>query len=107
MARFNLDSMSANELVALEAKLKVAIADAREQQRAEVKAKMTALAEQHGFAMQELFGSGGRSGSKKTAGVAKYANPDDRAQVWTGRGRRPRWVVSQLKKGKKLEDFGI
>jgi DNA-binding protein H-NS len=35
----------------------------------------------------------------------KYINPDNRSETWSGRGRRPRWVVAQLKAGKKLNDL--
>jgi DNA-binding protein H-NS len=27
--------------------------------------------------------------------------------TWSGRGLRPRWLVAELKKGKKLQDFAI
>ena len=37
----------------------------------------------------------------------KYANPDDHSQTWTGRGRRPFWLLARLKKGASLEDFAI
>jgi DNA-binding protein H-NS len=34
----------------------------------------------------------------------KYRNPD---QPWAGRGKRPRWLVAQLKSGKRIDDFWI
>ncbi|MGY3346729.1 MULTISPECIES: H-NS histone family protein [unclassified Bradyrhizobium] len=37
----------------------------------------------------------------------KYRNPADRSQTWAGRGKQPKWLVSQLKAGKKIEDFLI
>ncbi|MFT4115661.1 H-NS family nucleoid-associated regulatory protein [Bradyrhizobium sp.] len=39
--------------------------------------------------------------------LPKYRNPTDRSQTWAGRGKQPRWLVSQLKAGKKIEDFLI
>ena len=39
--------------------------------------------------------------------VAKYANPANRAETWTGRGRKPNWLVAKLKKGGKIENFAI
>ena len=35
----------------------------------------------------------------------KYRGPD--GKTWTGRGMTPRWLTSELKDGKKLEDFLI
>src|SRR5215469_7095301 len=37
----------------------------------------------------------------------KYCNPDDPSETWSGRGKQPRWVVAQLKAGRRLDDFRI
>jgi len=37
----------------------------------------------------------------------KYRNPADRSQTWAGRGKQPKWLVAQLKAGKKMDDFLI
>jgi DNA-binding protein H-NS len=37
----------------------------------------------------------------------KYRNPDRPSETWAGRGKRPRWLNSQLQSGNKLEDFQI
>lgn len=39
--------------------------------------------------------------------VPKYRNPRNRSETWAGRGKQPRWVVEQLRSGKRLEDFQI
>jgi DNA-binding protein H-NS len=104
MAAINVDKLSLKELVALEAKLKSAIEVARHKGLAELKQKMADLAKTHGFSVGELFG---KLGGKKSASAAKYANPDDKSDTWTGRGRKPNWVVTRLKKGAKLSDFAI
>jgi len=40
-----------------------------------------------------------------TAGpVARYRNEE--GKTWSGRGRKPKWVVEALAAGKTLEDFG-
>lgn len=39
--------------------------------------------------------------------LPKYQNPNDRSETWAGRGKQPRWLVSQLKAGKKISDFLI
>lgn len=104
-----IDKMSLKELVELEAKVGKAIAAARDKERAELKRKMSEMAETHGFSVTELFGGAraGRGGKSKSVGVARYANPDDRSDTWTGRGRKPNWLIERLKKGAKLDDFAI
>jgi DNA-binding protein H-NS len=37
----------------------------------------------------------------------KYQNPDVPTETWSGRGKRPRWLVSALKAGATVEDFKI
>jgi DNA-binding protein H-NS len=39
--------------------------------------------------------------------LPKYFNPDRPSETWAGRGKRPRWVVAQLKAGRRLDDFRI
>ncbi len=108
MASVNVDKMSLKDLVELEAKVQKAIAAARDRERLELKKKMAELAETHGFSVGELFGvaRGGR-GKGKSVGIAKYANPDNKQDTWTGRGRKPNWVIERLRKGAKLADFEI
>ena len=104
MAAINVDKMSLRELVALDGKIQNAIEAARTKERAELKSKVAELALSHGFSISELFGS---KGSTKSKSIAKYANPDDSSDTWTGRGRKPNWVVARLKKGAKLSEFEI
>jgi DNA-binding protein H-NS len=37
----------------------------------------------------------------------KYRNPDQPSETWAGRGKQPRWLVAQLKSGRRIEDFSI
>src|SRR5271154_6363190 len=37
----------------------------------------------------------------------KYQNPAVPSETWSGRGKRPRWLVSALKAGGTIEDFKI
>jgi DNA-binding protein H-NS len=109
MATMNVDKLSLKDLVDLETKVQKAIAAARDRERSELKKKVADLAETHGFSVAELFGGvRGRGAAKgKSVGVAKYANPENKADTWTGRGRKPNWLVERLKKGSKLSDFAI
>ena len=109
MAAINVDKLSLKDLVDLEARVKKAIAAARDRERSELKKKVADLAETHGFSVSELFGStrGRPAGKGKSIGVAKYANPENKSDTWTGRGRKPNWLVERLKKGAKLGDFAI
>jgi DNA-binding protein H-NS len=39
--------------------------------------------------------------------LPKYRNPNNSSETWAGRGKQPRWLVAQLKAGKKINDFLI
>lgn len=39
--------------------------------------------------------------------LPKFRNPADPTQTWAGRGKQPRWLTSQIKAGKKIEEFLI
>ena len=106
MATINIDRLSLRELQDLDGRIQKAIVVARDRERAEIKQKIEALFQSSGLTMADLFG--GRGGARaKSGSAAKYANPDNRSETWTGRGRKPNWLVAKLGKGAKLEDFTI
>jgi len=37
----------------------------------------------------------------------RYRNPKNPEETWAGRGLKPRWIVSAIKAGRKLEAFAI
>src|SRR5690348_15922933 len=90
MKNGQLEKMSLKELNALDAKIKAAIDEKRVSGRAEMRSKMEEMARASGFSVSELFGGRRGKGGKS---VAKYRNPKDPSQTWTGRGRRPTWIV--------------
>lgn len=103
MARVNVDKMSLKQLIELESRLQNAIPAARERERAKIKQEMAALAGKHGFSLRDLVG---RRGKGKLS-APKYANPDDPSQTWTGRGRKPNWLIAKVKKGATLKQLAI
>ena len=105
MATINgLDKMSYAELLKLQARIEAAVAEKRVEDAATTKEQLRQMAEKAGFDIKELFG---RRGSSKGSGVAKYRNPKDSSQTWTGRGRKPNWLVDAVKRGAKIESFAI
>jgi DNA-binding protein H-NS len=39
--------------------------------------------------------------------LPKYQNPNDPSETWAGRGKQPRWLVSELQAGRNMSDFLI
>lgn len=44
---------------------------------------------------------------ERQSAQAKYANPNDPDETWSGRGRKPRWIEAALNSGKSLVDLLI
>jgi DNA-binding protein H-NS len=99
-----LARMSYKELTQLGVKVKRAKLRAQERGRTELKERLEAMAASAGFRLGDLFGGRGGKGRKV---AAKFANPDNPSETWTGRGRKPRWLAAKLKDGDKIEKFLI
>jgi DNA-binding protein H-NS len=91
----------------LDLKIQKAIAPIKERERADLKAKIEKMAAESGFAMSELFGGDSRSSLKGRTVAPKYANPDNSAETWTGRGRKPKWLIAKIGKSGSVDQFLI
>ena len=101
----NLEKMSLPDQIQLQKDLVISIKQKQKTERVALRKQMEELAQQSGFTFDEVASA---SKPRKTSKVApKYANPDDKEQVWTGRGRRPKWVEAALADGKDLDDMLI
>jgi DNA-binding protein H-NS len=104
MAAKDLDRMSLRELQEFELKVQKARASAQERNRADLRKKIETMVADAGFKLSDIFS--GRGGKGRTV-AAKYANPDDPSETWTGRGRKPRWLTAKIGEGAKIEKFLI
>ena len=77
---------------------------AREQ--ASVIADIREKIEQYGLTAEDLgFGAKGAVASKKAGRKVPVRYRDNNGNTWTGRGKRPGWLVKELSSGRKMEDF--
>jgi DNA-binding protein H-NS len=70
------------------------------------------MVKEQGISLAELFPQVGKNRSRKEKRkrgeqTAKYRNPADPSQTWTGTGRKPAWLLEALTSGKTLEDIKI
>ena len=103
MARVNIDRLSYIEMCELREELDVAIEVRHEEERQKIADQLQELAASHGYTVNEVFGI---RNMRKPAKV-KYRNPENPKQTWTGRGRKPVWLVECLENGSSLEEFII
>lgn len=106
----DLEGLDLAELRALLKRVEKQIADFSARKRQEALEAARAAASERGFDLQDLMGQKGR-GKRKPAREdlpeARYANPDDPSQTWSGRGRRPAWMTAALEGGASLESLAI
>ena len=100
----DLETLSKDELKQLKTDVEKALKTIDARRKAEAKRAVEQAAKEFGFSLDEILAAGGSKGSK---GAPKYANPADPEQTWTGRGRKPNWVVAALESGKSLEDLAL
>lgn len=100
----DLDAMSKEELQKLRKDTEKKLKDYDQRRRAEARSAAEKAVKEYGFSLDELVGSG-RRGSTKS--VPRYRHPENASKTWTGRGRKPGWVIAHLEGGGSMEDLAI
>lgn len=95
----DLSKMSEKELAKLEKELEKEVQSRAKGKREAARKAAAAAAEKHGFSLNDLVGTVKAKG-KKQAAPAKYKNPADPKQTWSGRGRQPVWFKEAVAAGK-------
>lgn len=101
----DLNSLSLKELKDLQSQVAKAISGYEDRRKREAVAELEEKARAMGFSLAELTGV--LATRKRSPSMAKYANPANKENTWSGRGRKPRWFSEALAKGKKPEDMSI
>lgn len=105
MTAIDLNTLSAKELKQLQRDVEKAIASFEDRQKAEARAELEAKAKEMGFTLAELLGLEAKK--TRAPAQAKYANPENPALTWSGRGRKPQWFSKALAAGKTPEDLSV
>ena len=110
----DLKNMSVKDLEKLKNNVVKALADAETRVKREALKAAKKAAADFGFSLEELSDAPAKKATKakkkKAAGKkapAKYRNPADSSQTWSGRGRKPQWIHDAVAAGKDLSDFEI
>jgi DNA-binding protein H-NS len=106
MAKVNsidLSKLSIEELAALAREIEIEVTSRRQAEKERVLQQMRELAASIGTTPEDLFRRTGKVVEKVVA--VKYRHPDNPSLTWSGRGKRPLWVVEYLATGKTLDDL--
>ncbi|MEM6387511.1 MAG: H-NS histone family protein [Pseudomonadota bacterium] len=100
-----LDKLSLDELKTLQKDVERAIGDFKKRKRGEAMKEIQAVAKKHGLSVDDIVG--GKAKGRKAKAPAKYRNPKDASQEWSGRGRQPAWFKEAVSAGKKPQSMEI
>jgi DNA-binding protein H-NS len=101
----DLEKMSLDELKKLQKDVANEIKHYKDREKRQALAEVEAFARERGLNPADLSEISRRRTRKPAK--PKYANPNDTAQTWSGRGRRPRWLEEALAKGRSLDEMAI
>ena len=99
-----LEKLSKDDLKKLQSDVDKALKSVESRRKDEARAAIEAVAKEHGFTVEELMQSAPR---KSTKSAAKYRNPENPAQTWTGRGRKPGWILAAIDEDVELTTLEI
>lgn len=106
----DLESLSLPELRTLRAQVEQAIRRKGSATQRLIK-RMQKMADDQGISLNELISIAGGSSSipttSRSGAAIKYRNPVNPSQGWTGRGRKPGWVVEYLANGGTLDKLAL
>lgn len=104
MNNINLDSLNVDELRAITENAQQLISQKQHQNLHDAYIQFEKIAKESGSTIDEILKAG--EGLEKKRNI-KYRNTDNNQETWTGRGRKPTWLVDALAAGKDIEDFAV
>ncbi len=106
ISKDELKAMSRKELEKLLNSVSKALASAKARDQREAKKAAAKAAAEFGFSLGEISEADGIVQKKTKAKKAPrkpskpaFANPEDKTQTWTGKGRQPNWYRAQIAAG--------
>ncbi|MGO4474838.1 H-NS family nucleoid-associated regulatory protein [Massilia sp. 2TAF26] len=107
MAKTDLSNYNLAELKGLQFDIEKEIKSRQKDEVRKAREQILAIAQDVGVPVSDLIAKAGgaRKGGNGQQGEARFRNPADKSQTWTGRGRQPKWIAEALAGGKSLDDF--
>ncbi len=105
MSAINYKEITVAQLQQAQSEITAALKNARQNEISAARLKIQAIAESVGIPMKELLTMPVKAKAPATRAPVKFRNPDNSAQEWTGRGRKPRWVQAYVDSGRQLNDL--
>jgi DNA-binding protein H-NS len=107
--KFELESMSLDDLWSLHEEISAILSARIKAEKHELEKRLAVLSGGMASSRESDHSRSLQNGTprrKYPRVLPKYRNPQT-AETWSGRGKRPRWLVAAMKSGRKMEEFRI
>lgn len=112
--KIDLKSMSRKELEKLLEDAQKALLSAQARDRRQARKAAEKAAAEFGFSLDDLDTEEPSAKPRKSKGKAsgpksppQFANPEDKSQTWTGKGRQPNWFRRHIDAGMTPEQMKV
>jgi DNA-binding protein H-NS len=102
MPEVDLSNFSFEELDKLRDAIDAEKIKRQQEDRERLLAEVRQAASRYGMSVNKFLKSSER---RRRSAAPKYRNPDDPKEVWSGRGKQPKWVQDALASGRSLDDL--
>ena len=99
MAEIDLSGLNIDQLADLVGKAQTEMASRERQRRKDLRSELERRVTAEGYKMGDIFpelGTGAANGRQRRKMPAKFRNPQNPDETWTGIGRSPKWVQAVL-----------
>ena len=103
--KINLQALSFDELKQVARDVEGEMVRRQEEDQERFLREAHEMAERYGVSVDAFLNPVGKE--RKEKAPAKYQNPNNPRQTWTGKGRQPTWVKELVAKGATLEEMVI
>jgi DNA-binding protein H-NS len=101
-----LQTMSLDDLWSLHEKVSAILSARIKAEKHELEKRLAVLNRGMDVVPGDSLSLTGKIRRKYPRVLPKYRNPQT-SETWSGRGKRPRWLVAAMKSGRKIEEFRI
>jgi DNA-binding protein H-NS len=108
--KFELETMSVDDLWSLRERISGILSSRIKAEKRDLEKRLAILSRGMDMAVADQTGSltalRERPRRRYPVVLPKYRNPRT-SETWSGRGKRPHWLIAAMKSGRKIEEFRI
>ena len=106
MSLLDYDQFDRSQLLQILKEIPVELKKRDKSIRSDLRKKVQQMVEEAGYSLDEVL-TAPKPKTPKSKAPPKFRDPANSESTWTGRGRKPLWVLAALESGKSLDDLLI